>query len=61
MPIQCYRGETLGALDIRIVNICVISRYVRRSGQASLEKLMIAAKCTLNMHKSFSIILRFDI
>ena len=26
------------------------------AGQASLDKLTIAAKCTLNMHKSFSII-----
>ena len=39
----------------------VISRYIRGSGQAILDKLTIAAKYTFNMHKSFSIILRFDI
>ena len=36
-------------------------RYVEGSGQASLDKLPIAAKRTLNMHQNFSMILRFDI
>ena len=31
----------------------VISGYIRGSGQASLDNLTIAAKCTLNMHESF--------
>ena len=39
----------------------IASSYVTGSGQASLDKLLIAAKRTLNMHQNFLIMLQFDI
>ena len=54
--------HNLFAEDPNSLKSGVNSSYVKEGpGQASLDKLPIAAKRTLNMHQNFSIILRFDI